>query len=528
MVDGLPSQTHQPALIQALLRPEAYSHPAEDIRLLETHISWVLLAGGYAYKLKKPLDLGFLDFSTLARRAKACDDEVRLNRRLCPDMYLGVVDVMDREGSYFIGGAGRTVEPAVRMRRMPEEGMLPHLLERDAVSPALIRRIARRLARFHATATTGRGVNEHGSPPALASAWWQNFAQTQPYVGRTMAPEAFRHILAFVQSFLDDHASLLEQRVAGGRVRDGHGDLHAASICVEGGRLHFFDCIEFNVGFRCTDVAAEVAFLAMDLEHHGRADLAAAYVDAYVAASGDDELRQLLDFYECYRAFVRGKVTSFRLDQPGLDAESSARLTREAQSYFDLAWAHAGGLARPLLVASMGLPASGKTTLARALSGRLGLVHLESDVIRKELAGLAPTAQAGAAFGRGLYDLAMTRRTYATLLRRAGRWLRRGYPVVVDATFGDPAQRTALRRLAARLGARRVVIVCRADEETAKRRLVQREQRPDSTSDARLELWPALLAAFVPPDEMPEAVIVDGTGPLEETVQAAMTAVWGG
>jgi len=525
MADRLPRQTDQPPLIQALLRPETYPHPAGDIRLHETHISWVLLAGDYAYKLKKPLDLGFLDFSTLASRRKACDDEVRLNRRLCPDVYLGVVDVREREGSYFVGGPGRTVEPAVRMRRMPEEGMLPELLNRDAVTPALVRRIARRLARFHASAVTGPGVDEHGSPAAVTAAWWQNFAQVQPYIGRTLAPEAFRHTLAFVESFLGDQASLLERRAAGGRVRDGHGDLHAASVCVEGRRLHFFDCIEFNVGFRCTDVAAEVAFLAMDLEHYGRADVAAAYVDAYVAASGDHELRQLLAFYECYRAFVRGKVTSFRLDQPGLDGESAARLTAEARAYFDLAWAHAGGLPSPLLVASMGLPASGKTTLARALSGRLGLVHLESDVIRKELAGLPPTARVGGVFGKGLYDPAMTRRTYARVLRRAARWLRRGYPVVVDATFGDPAQRAALRRLAARVGARFVVLVCQADEETAKRRLAARAGRADTASDARLDLWPALRAAFVPRHEMPEAAMVDTTRPPEEAVERAMEAI---
>ena len=521
----------EPPFVRDLLNPAAYPHPAGDIRLHETHISWVVLAGDYAYKLKKPVDLQFLDFSTVAKRRAACEDEVRLNRRLCPDLYLGVTEVVQRGGRYVVGGRGRTGEPAVRMRRMPAEGMLPHLLAEGTVDVRLVRRIARKLARFHARAATGRGVDEFGVPAAVRANWRENFEQTAPFVGSVVDAGVHRRIVAFVEQFLRERHGLLERRVAGERIRECHGDLHARNICVAGRRLWLFDCIEFNPRLRCSDVAAEVAFLAMDLDHYGRADLAAAFVQRYLRESGDSDLPRLLDFYRCYRAYVRGKVLCLRLTEADVSEEEAATDRAEARAYFDLAWAYAGGMtppgehSKPLLVLAMGLPASGKTSLARALAGRLGLVHLSSDVVRKELAGLRPRDRAGGAFGEGLYDPAMTRRTYAALRRRAARWLRNGHSVVLDATFGSVAERAAARRLAERTGARLVIFVCTADEATTLARLRAREDDPTIESDARLAQWSALRAAFVPPDELPEAVTIDTTASLKDAAEQALAAL---
>lgn len=513
-----------PPYLAALLRPDCYAHAADDLRLYETHISWVILAGPYAYKLKKPVSFGFLDYSTVEKRAAACAEEVRLNRRLCPDVYLGVVQLCARDGTYAVGGPGQPVEPLVWMRRLPEAGMLPHLLATGAADAALMRRIARRLARFHTTAATGPGVDEHGSLATVRANWEENFAQTRPFIGRVLSAAAFEHLERFVRRVLDERADLFARRVAAGRVRDGHGDLHAASVCVAGRRIWLFDCIEFSARYRCADVAAEVAFLAMDLDHYGRADLAEAFVGAYARLSGDAELRALLPFYTCYRAYVRGKVLALRLAEGDLGPEEAAAVRAEAAAYFDLAWAYAGGLGGPTLVVTMGLPASGKTTLAHALARRLGLVHLSSDVIRKELAGLAPTDRQEVPFGTGIYSTAATRRTYAALRRRAARWLRAGRSVVLDATFGQRAERAALPRLAARSGARLVVLYCQADDATLVRRLAARPADPHRASDARLALWPALRAAFTPPDELREAVALDATAPPPQVVERALAA----
>jgi uncharacterized protein len=515
-----------PDYVAGLLRPEAYDHPADDLAMQDTHISWIILAGQHAYKLKKPVDLGFVDFSSRQRREQDCAQEVRLNRRLCPDVYLGVVNVVAHDGSFRIGGTGRPIEPAVHMRRLPQTGMLPNLLARRRVDARLLRRIARRLARFHATAPTGPGIDEFGDIRAVRKNWDENFQQTEVFVGQTLPRERRDHIREFVHRFLPDQAGLLRRRVATGRVRDGHGDLHAASICIEGRRIHLFDCIEFAARFRCGDVAAEVAFLAMDLDHHSRADLSDAFIGTYGKSSGDAELCELLDFYRCYRAYVRGKVLSLRLAEPGLTSRESAQIADEASAYFDLAWAYAGGLTGSTLVMVMGPPASGKTSLAVGLAGRLGLVHLSSDVVRKELAGRAPDATGGDAFGEGIYVPAMTRRTYASLSRRAAYWLRGGHSVVLDATYGRPEQRAAVRQLARRMGAGFVALFCRASDDVLRRRLAAREHESAGVSDARLELWPELRAAFVDPrDDMPEVSTISTSGPLRETVAQAMNVI---
>ncbi len=509
--------------IPDLLRADAFPHPARDIRLIETHISWVILAGAFAYKLRKPVNFGFLDFTTAAQRRADCDAEISLNRRLCPDLYLGVVNVVERDDEHLsFGGPGRVLEPAVMMRRLPNAGMLASLLERRQADERLMRRIASVLSEFHASARTGPGVDQFGSIATIRGNWEENFSQMQTDLLTANKRHAIR---AYVSGFLGQHAELLERRVRTGRIRDGHGDLHADSVCIAGRTVHLFDCIEFNPRFRCADVAADVAFLAMDLEHRGRADLAQAFVDAYVQHTPDPELPLLLPFYKCYRAFVRGKVLSFRLADRHLDAAVAATIGSQARAYFDLAYAYAQPLAKPLLIVSMGLPASGKSTLARALAGRLGAIHLSSDVTRKHLVGLRPNVHRSDVFEGGIYTRTVSRRTYAALRKQVARWVRRGRTVIVDATFGQPAERAALRHLARRLGVRLYVIVCRADDATLQARLAERMHDPDAISDARLEIWPALRSAFVQPAEAPVDFYADTTLPKEVLLEPILADI---
>jgi uncharacterized protein len=490
-----------------LVRPSAFAHPAADIRLIETHISWVILAGDFAYKIRKPVNFGFLDFSHVEQRRADCEAEVDLNRRLCPDLYVGVVDVVERDdGLLYMAGPGSPVEPVVKMRRLPEQGMLPTLLERGEGDQRLMQRIASTLCAFHSAAATGEGVDEYGSLETIRTNWAENFTQTRDSV--LLDSDKRAAIQAHVNQFLSDNVHLFEHRIADGRIRDGHGDLHAASVCSTRRQLYLFDCIEFNRRFRCADVAAEVAFLAMDLEHLGRTDLATTFVDAYVRCSGDIELPSLLDFYKCYRAFVRGKVRAFRLAEGRID-RAAETIGTEARAYFDLAYAYACPVKQPLLIVVMGLPASGKTTLARALAGRLAFVHLSSDAARKQLVGLRPTTHRTDAFETGLYTRAMTRRTYSSLRRQAARWLRRRRSVILDATYSLPAERAAIRRLGRRMRARTYFIVCTAQDPVLQARLAARLSDAAATSDARPELWPALHSAYVPPSELPDATYVD-------------------
>lgn len=324
------------ALLQALSTPKAYPHNPPAVKLVQTQISVVFLAGDYVYKVKKPVNFGFLDFTTLEKRRYYCQQEVALNSRLCSDTYLGVVAITQDRGRFSVEGRGKEVEWAVKMRALPSELMMDKLLERDAVTPEMVERIAARLAAFHVIAAIGEQLAAIGGLEMVNRNVQENFDQVKSYVKRTISPQRFQNIEGYAYSFMKENAALFAGRVGEGRIRDCHGDLHAAHICFRDD-ICIFDCIEFNERFRYIDVASEVAFLAMDLDFHGRPDLSRHFVEAYVKVSGDEELLELLDFYKCYRAYVRGKVEGFKLDDPNISTEEKTRTLGVAQRYFELA-----------------------------------------------------------------------------------------------------------------------------------------------------------------------------------------------
>ena len=331
------------AFIDALLRPEAYPDRPSHVSMRQTHISWLFFTDRFVYKIKKPVDFGFLDFTTLEARQKFCQDEVRLNRRLAPAVYLGVVDIKEQGGALHFGGPGITIDYAVHMRRLPEERMLPALLAKREITPDTMQHLARLIADFHARADTGGEIDRDGSLEVILANWQENFTQTRPFLGFPLPQEAYDKIRTRVLDFCRLRAPLFAQRIANGRIRDGHGDLRAEHICLTE-PIAIFDCIEFNHRFRYGDVAADVAFLAMDLDERGYPELARTFVEAYVDHSGDHALLDVLDFYKCYRAFVRAKVECFRLDDPTVTAAEKRAALRAAQRYGQLAARYADAL----------------------------------------------------------------------------------------------------------------------------------------------------------------------------------------
>jgi aminoglycoside phosphotransferase family enzyme len=296
-------------------------------------MSFVFLTGEYVYKVKKPVNLGYLDYTTLDKRRFYCQREVELNRRLCPDAYLGVLPITREGDRICIDGGGEVIEYAVKMRRLPREAMMDTLLADNEVTPQMVAGVAQRLAEFHWGAEV---ISGFGDLDTITKNTEENFTQTEKYIGRTITREQYRRIRAYTDGFTAENASLFQKRIADGRIRDCHGDLHAAHICFTDG-ICIYDCIEFNDRFRYCDVAAEVAFLAMDLDRYGHADLSQSFVDAYVGESGDKELLTLLNFYKCYFAYVRGKVESFKLDDPYVSEEEKAKTSDVAKRYFRLA-----------------------------------------------------------------------------------------------------------------------------------------------------------------------------------------------
>ena len=329
----------QKQVVEALMKPEAYDEETGKIELTQTHISFVFLTRNFVYKVKKAVNLGFLDFTTLEKRRFFCEKELELNRRLCRDMYIDVVPI-NKSNVIKIKGEGETVEYAVKMKRMPQEKMMSRLLEENKVDSKFIDEIAKIIAEFHSKAETNKRISEFGSLKIIETNWKENFDQTREFVGKTISTEDFTLIRERIEHFMKNNVSFFEKRMKGGRVRDCHGDIHSGNIFVTD-RIYIFDAIEFNERFRYSDVASDVAFLAMDLDFKRRTDLSNFFVERYVEYSEDQRLTKLLPFYKCYRAYVRGKVVSFKLKDPNVGGEEKRAAMKEAKAYFKLASTYA-------------------------------------------------------------------------------------------------------------------------------------------------------------------------------------------
>jgi len=514
-----------PPLVRDLLRPSAYPHPVDRVHLVQTHISYVFLAGDHVYKVKKPVNFGFLDFSTLGKRRYYCQQEVRLNSRLCAGTYLGVSRITQGGGRFTLDGRGPTVEYAVHMRRLPAERMMDTLLASDGVSLAMVAALAERLARFHEAAETSGRIAEYGDW-ALRYAWDENFRQWQPYLGETITPGQDRILRSYGEAFLARRRDVLRRRVQELRIRDCHGDLRSDAVCFSDG-LCIFDCMEFNRRLRYTDVAGDVGFLAMDLDYRARPDLAQAFVQSYIEAADDAELAAVIDFYKCYRACVRGKVEGFQLSAPEISLRDRQAARQAARRYFQLACQYAGSLPPPLLIITCGLPATGKSTLARRLAQVTGAEIVSSDVLRKELAGIAPLERRFEPFGGGIYSAAFSDHTYDALMEAARGLLREGRSVILDASFVRRRHRRQAARAARAEGAQFVCLESCAGDDVIRRRLARRLKEGADPSDARWEIYVAQKRALQRPTEVaPERyVAVDSARPLASQVRAVLKAV---
>lgn len=501
------------ALVAGLLKPGACDHPVDAPELIETHISWVILTGNYAYKIKKPVDLGFVDFSTLAKRHHYCTEEVRLNRRLAPAFYLGVIPVTGSPDAPRFGGDGDAIEYAVKMRQFSPSAQLDRLLDQGELEGHHLDAFATFIADFHQRVSVAGARVKYGGPEQIIAPAMENF----PELRRCLPdPASAQGIAELEQWTIRAFARLREtfqQRKRDGFVRECHGDLHLRNLAwVNDGPL-VFDCLEFNPDLRWIDVLNEVAFLVMDLEARQQPALAARFLNLYLERTGDYAGLAVLRFYLVYRALVRAKVDGIRALQAGIDDREKTLAEAEARHYLALAQ----GCTRsgpPRLILTRGVSASGKTTLSGALVEQLGAIRIRSDVERKRLAGLPPEADARAKIGQGIYDSAGSHRTYARLLELAGQVLDAGFAVIVDAAFLDVSQRAPFRAMAAARKFSCTIIEATAPPALLRERIVNRTR---GASDADLEVlehqldhWQALTA-----DERTHAVQVDTSRPLD-------------
>jgi uncharacterized protein len=475
-------------LIEALKDGRAYPHGPKTVRVVQTHISVVFIADDLVFKIKKPVNFGFLDFSDLDKRKYYCEEEVRLNARLCPDIYLGVVAVTDDGTGIRMEGNGAVVEYAVKMKRLPEDSMMDGLLSRGAVTPEDVSRIADVLVPFYRGALSGPRVDRYGSTAVVGLNCDENFNQTRPYIGKTISPRFFESIKEFTEHTFKTKADLFEARVRGGFIREGHGDLHSRNICITPQNVYIYDCIEFNERFRMGDVAQDIAFLSMDLDYFRYPGLSRSFIDEYARRSADEGLKYLIDFYACYHAFSRGKVISFELGQAEIDTEEKQRAASSARAYFHLAHHYAVKGTSPFLVVMFGLSGTGKSRIADALAREMDFQVIRSDEVRKEIAGADPEQHQYGSFGEGIYSRRMTEKTYGALFDRAQRLLSDNRSVILDGCFLTEPERRRARDIAEKTGSRFCIIAVTAPDEVAKKRIRQR-MKEKSVSDATFEVY---------------------------------------
>jgi aminoglycoside phosphotransferase family enzyme/predicted kinase len=562
-------------MLDALARPEAFQGTVSrgerehscgcgpscpysgdgSITVIQTHASAVVLTPDRVYKLKKPKDFGFFDYSTPALRRHFCEQEVHLNTRLAPQVYLGVAPVLLFADKRFCFGpvflpddvplpgsmldGGHVVDYAVVMVRLPDEASLESQVRAGTANPSRLSELARYVAAFHATSHSDEHIASFGGPDVIRGNWEESFEQMRPYVGRTLDAATYDHIVGYIRRFLEGRSALFASRVREGRIRDCHGDLRLQHVyLLDGGsKLAILDGIEFNERFRYSDVTSEVAFLTMELDAAGRSDLSRAFVDSYVAATGDEALRELLPFYTCYRACVRGKVLSFQLDEPEVPAAQREDASREAASLFALAASYAGGPTRPTLIMVDGLMGTGKSRLSLALHHELGWALFSSDTARKQLAQVDPAQPQADAFGQGLYSPEQTACTYQALRAQANAALSLGRSVLLDASFIRRADRNAVPREAAAQGATILFIECVCPREIALERLTRRwkarlagsqaaTEEASHASDGRPELYDAQCArweAFLPSEEPHlQHLVVTTTRSLAESCEQVL------
>jgi len=486
---------HFEQLVAEMSRPQFYPHQPPSIEVIQTHISVIFIAGESVYKIKKPLNFGFLDFTTLEKRRHYCHREVALNSRFSENIYRGVVSVYLNDGAFALEGPGEEVEAAVLMRKIPHDRIMINMLHGGHISPEMLDRLADRIVYFHSNAESNPKISSYGSLPVIQQNLRENFQQTEPFIGRTLSKQAHGKIARLSYRFMKSHAGLLAQRCARGFIRDCHGDLHLDHV-VFLDEIMLFDCIEFNDRFRFGDTASDLGFLLMDLDFKAYPSFSQRIQERYIEASGDRDTRELLPFYKSYRAFVRGKVHSFVLEESEIAPHEKHAHAAHAVDYFKLSLMYLEEPPPPALIIMSGFTGSGKSYLAERLGQRLGVDPIRSDVVRKQLHQVELDERRLDNYQTGIYTPFATERTYDRMLADASRKLTIGKTAIIDASFLKLEHRRRATQNADSHKALFVILHCEAPADLIRQRLEERMIKRTDPSDGRWEIYQEQLREF--------------------------------
>lgn len=502
------TETLLPDLIQQMMQPGFYPHPVtEPIQLIQTHVSYVLLTGEFAYKVKKAVNFGFLDFSTLEKRKHFCEEELRLNQRGAAELYLAVLPITQEGDRFHLGNKGEVVEYVVKMQQFPAGTLFSDLYDQGKLTPTLLERLAKVLAEFHSKGAINDYIRSFGQVEKVRQAIDENYDQTEKYIGGPQTQQQFDETRAYTDRLFTEQAELFNQRIQNNWVRECHGDVHLRNIALWNDEILLFDCIEFNEPFRFVDTMFDIAYIIMDLDARDRRDLSNLFLNAYMEQTGDWEGLQVLPLYLSRQSYVRAKVTSFLLDDPTVPEAVKQECTATASRYYRLAWEYTRPHQGQLILMS-GLSGSGKSTVAQKLAQKIGAIHIRSDAVRKHLAGISLSERGG----DELYTPEMTQKTYDRLLELGITLAYQGYTVILDAKYDRQFLRQAAIEQAEGHQIPLQILYCTAPVEILQERL---HQRQGDISDATADLLPKQQMEPFTEAEQPFVKTLDTTQDLE-------------
>ena len=475
------NQINTATLIHQMQQPQFYPHPVKQpIELVQTHVSYVLLTGDFAYKLKKAVNFGFLDYSTLEKRKHFLEEEINMNSAIAPELYLEVVPITLVGDRFVLGGEGEPIEYALKMRQFPQENLFINLFEAGKLSIEQMEELGKIVAQFHENAVTNDYIRSFGTVAKIREALDENYQQTQQYVGKVQTQQQLTETKAFTDSFFAERADLFQARIEHHKIKECHGDLHLKNICLWQDKIQLFDRIEFNEPFRFVDVMYDVAFTVMDLDARGRKDFGNAFLNTYLEQTGDWKGLQLLPLYLSRQAYVRAKVTSFLLDDPAIPEKVKQEASQTATDYYKQAWQYTQPNQGKLILMS-GLSGSGKTTVAKAIARKTGAIQIRSDAVRKHLAGIS-LDETGS---NEIYTPEMNQKTYDRLLELGILLAKEGFSVILDAKYDRLALRQPVIAAAKSNHLSLQIVNCTAPMEVLRDRL---NSRNNDISDATADL----------------------------------------
>lgn len=519
-------------IIDFMKDPQSYDEITDKVEYKQTHISHVFLIKDYVYKIKKPVNFGFLDFSTIEKRKAFCEEEVRLNKRLCPDLYLGVVPITmeeEEDDALVIDGDGEIVEYAVKMKRMPEEAIMSNVLKDGKLTKSHLKTISKKLSEYYKESPQNDTIRAFGKVENIKKKTDENFEQTEKYVGNLFEEEKYNYIKEATNTFFEKNKELFEQRIKDGKTVAFHGDLHTGNIFVTDKDINIFDCIEFNKPFRMGDVAEDISFLAMDLDFIDHQYFSKYLISKYVDYSGDYLIYSLLDFYKCYRAYVRAKVSGFMLDDPSFPEDQKKELKASAQKYFNMAYDYAMTFnnQKPTLIIGSGLSGTGKSRWVKVAADIVNASILKTDAVRKKALGIPENQCIKDEYGKGYYSKENRDKVYDYIFNEVDKILSLGGKVVFDAAFLKKDMRKRAKEIAMKNNAEFIIVTTDASDNTIEERIKIRSKQQCNDSDANFAIYLKQKDIFEKPTEEEGFLIAVDTEKEEyENLKIVSKKIW--